>query len=393
MNPKPHVVKKVIKGTKVVSQIPGQILNDPEVNQAIKVLPENYNFEVHKTIWRVNQTKASRVALQFPEGLLMFACTISDILERFTSTEVIVMGDVTYGACCVDDYTAHALGCDFLVHYGHSCLVPVDTTRIATMYVFVDIQIDKKHFIDSIKANFSPGTSLALVSTIQFVATLQAVGKALTDYTVVIPQSRPLSPGEILGCTSPLLEPGVEGIVYIGDGRFHLESIMISNPEIAAYKYDPYTKVLTREFYDHEMMRYNRRSAILSASKASVFGLILGSLGRQGSTFVLGHLKDTLTKCGKQYIVVLLSEIFPHKLDQFEGVDVWVQVACPRLSIDWGTAFSKPLITPYELHVAMDTAPWLQVYPMDYYSNSSKGPWAVNHGKGSAKPRKKITID
>ena len=32
------------------------------------------------------------------------------------------MGDVTYGACCVDDYTARALGCDMMVHYGHSCL-------------------------------------------------------------------------------------------------------------------------------------------------------------------------------------------------------------------------------------------------------------------------------
>lgn len=27
----------------------------------------------------------------------------------------------------------------------------------------------------------------------------------------------------------------------------------------------------------------------------------------------------------------------------------WVQVACPRLSIDWGEAFDKPLLTPYEV--------------------------------------------
>lgn len=27
----------------------------------------------------------------------------------------------------------------------------------------------------------------------------------------------------------------------------------------------------------------------------------------------------------------------------------WVQVACPRLSIDWGLAFDKPLLTPYEV--------------------------------------------
>jgi 2-(3-amino-3-carboxypropyl)histidine synthase len=45
-------------------------------------------------------------------------------LSRFTEALTVIMGDVTYGACCVDDYTALALGCDMLVHYGHSCLGP-----------------------------------------------------------------------------------------------------------------------------------------------------------------------------------------------------------------------------------------------------------------------------
>lgn len=44
------------------------------------------------------------------------------MLPRFTEADTIVMGDVTYGACCVDDFTARALGADFMVHYGHSCL-------------------------------------------------------------------------------------------------------------------------------------------------------------------------------------------------------------------------------------------------------------------------------
>lgn len=44
------------------------------------------------------------------------------IPPRFTEADTIVMGDVTYGACCVDDFTARALGADFMVHYGHSCL-------------------------------------------------------------------------------------------------------------------------------------------------------------------------------------------------------------------------------------------------------------------------------
>lgn len=41
------------------------------------------------------------------------------------------------------------------------------------LYVFVDIQIDTAHFLDSLRFNFTPGQSLALVSTIQFVAALQ----------------------------------------------------------------------------------------------------------------------------------------------------------------------------------------------------------------------------
>ena len=37
--------------------------------------------QVHKTVWRIKEAGAKRVGLQFPEGLLMFACTLSDIFE------------------------------------------------------------------------------------------------------------------------------------------------------------------------------------------------------------------------------------------------------------------------------------------------------------------------
>lgn len=61
--------KKVFKGiTKTVNKIPPELLNDPLVNAAISALPQNYNFEIHKTIWRIREMKAERVALQMPEG-------------------------------------------------------------------------------------------------------------------------------------------------------------------------------------------------------------------------------------------------------------------------------------------------------------------------------------
>ena len=43
-------------------------------------------LQIHKTVWRLKQAGAKRVALQFPEGLLMYACIISDILERYLAT-------------------------------------------------------------------------------------------------------------------------------------------------------------------------------------------------------------------------------------------------------------------------------------------------------------------
>lgn len=125
------------------------------------------------------------------------------------------------------------------------------------LYVFVDIRIDTTHLLDSIRLTFPPASALALVSTIQFVSTLQVSGQTATslqaipgsrsqvlqagplplaprlhplvsflllslqaasqelkaEYRVSVPQCKPLSPGEILGCTSPYLSKEVEAVV------------------------------------------------------------------------------------------------------------------------------------------------------------------------------------
>ncbi len=56
-----NCVFNVVRGPRrVANQIPDEILKDPKLNEAIKALPANYNFEIHKTIWRVRQAKAKR---------------------------------------------------------------------------------------------------------------------------------------------------------------------------------------------------------------------------------------------------------------------------------------------------------------------------------------------
>ncbi|KAL8964088.1 MAG: hypothetical protein Q9183_004714 [Haloplaca sp. 2 TL-2023] len=367
---------------RVLNQIPSDILDNTDINDAIDLLPSNYSFEIHKTIHRIRSLDSKKVALQFPEGLLLFATTISDILTRFCpGIDTLIMGDVTYGACCIDDYTARALGCDLLVHYAHSCLIPVDVTKIKTLYVFVDIGIDTSHLLATLERNFHSGKTIAMVGTIQFNSTLHKVKPALerAGFKVLIPQITPLSKGEILGCTSPRLSNDVADLIlYLGDGRFHLESAMIHNPSLPAYRYDPYSRKLTRETYDHDDMYDMRRKAIQQAKKAQRWGLILGSLGRQGNPHTMNLIENRLNERGIPFINLLLSEIFPGKLAMMGDVDCWVQIACPRLSIDWGYAFPKPLLTPYEALVALGVRQdWgtddRGVYPMDFYSKDGLG--------------------
>ncbi|CED83502.1 Diphthamide biosynthesis protein [Phaffia rhodozyma] len=526
-----------------LNQIPDEILNDPEINRAIGALPSNYNFEIHKTIHQMRRDNVQAVALQMPEGLMIYGCLIGDILERFTSAHPILLADVTYGACCIDDFTARSLGADMIVHYGHSCLIPTTQTTLKTLYVFVEISIDAHHLVSTVRTAFPSSknafgqavlhvdrraaghavnqevneqlraeaaekvaaagegrkrimvgvepepvedfpnptteeekknktnekdgddeelpTKLALVSTIQFVASVQVLRNQLEEslpplssqptrseptvegdaqalavlekenekdeeekglwrgkYEIVVPQARPLSPGEILGCTAPKLASDVDALLYVGDGRFHLESIMIANPTVPAFRYDPYSKKFTRELYDHESMRESRSQAVNVARKSLVvdttekgkgqgsWAVVLGTLGRQGSVSVIdsitSSLAETKTDRTEPPLPLLISELSPAKVSLFPpSISIFVQTSCPRLSIDWGAAFGRPVLTPYEASLALGkvkvsagerTAGWEggmtdrgEGYPMDFWADDSLGPWTPRHGLGRPK--------
>lgn len=375
--------------------------------------------------------------------------------------------------------------------------VPIDTTTIRCLYVFVEIQVDTSHLRDTVLLNFPaclPSTSahqlksrgpvsvgakehtgnpavqieaddeqhsggvqhdstdgdeeechIVAVGTVQFLAAVHGLkadlesmspfdtangpGKALaklaitdgsTDaaheastrssqkrirYTVTIPQIKPLSPGEILGCTAPRLADGqkkIDALLYIGDGRFHLESIMIANPQLneVTYRYDPYEKKITREMYSHAEMQDLRRRGVLQAKKslgnagivkpisqhldregpssqlkdaARAWAIVLGTLGRQGSLSVLKSVTSHLP--ASRTFPLLLSELSPSKLSLLgDYVDVFVQTSCPRLSIDWGYAFDKPLLSPYEANVAFGNAKADWMIPVGVSSTLSSSP-------------------
>ncbi|CDR96900.1 diphthamide biosynthesis protein 2-related domain containing protein, putative [Babesia bigemina] len=412
-----------------------------------KALPSNYNFEIAKSVAKVRQLRAKKVALQMPEGLLSWGCEIADILKFFCESidEVIIMADVTYGACCIDDITAQAIGCDLIIHYGHSCLVPVTSVTVQCLYVFVEINFSPHYLAKAITQVLKPQDKVFLMGTIQYSNVLREAA-AIIDETghfsnkVIVPQVAPLLPGEVLGCTSPVLhgcefkrneratsivnggdcacrsntdagsrccmeppaaangghasadahlnangqsdpaivdhsgEGGERTIVFVADGRFHLESALIQNPGIRAYRFDPFNKTISEESYDLDTLHSTRGDAIQRAKSAKSVCLVLSMLGRQGNINILKNLTKMLETAQIEYHIRLLSEITLDKLAQLD-VDAYIQIGCPRLSIDWGAGFGKPLLNPYEAYVAYNKEVYKSTYPMDYYSNAG-GQWS-----------------
>jgi 2-(3-amino-3-carboxypropyl)histidine synthase len=134
----------------------------------------------------------------------------------------------------------------------------VTSSLLPALYVFVDIRVDALRLAESIRNAFrDTSIPIALAGTIQFVSAVDSAHEILMSNgydQIHVPQAKPLSPGEVLGCTAPTIpkSKNVEAVVFVADGRFHLEAFMIANPKIKAFRYDPFLGMLILEEYDHE---------------------------------------------------------------------------------------------------------------------------------------------
>jgi 2-(3-amino-3-carboxypropyl)histidine synthase len=380
--------------TKIINIIEKENYKDLEENQlltiALEKLPKNYNFEIYKSIKKIREISKEKkkknplIALQFPEGLLIFSLLISDILSTFAECETIILGDITYGACCIDDIGCSLLNCDLIIHYAHSCLKPNIITLVKVMYIFVEIKIDIEHLVKTIILNFPKenSDSLFFLGSLQYNSSLFVLKRKLIDCgydknNIIIPQNKPRVIGEVIGCTSPILEKKKDNcyVIFICDGRFHMESVMIQNPYFTFYQYNPFNHRFTIEEYEHDLMKKIRMKQIEEFKKANYIGIIYGTLGRQGNPSILKRLCNLLDKYNKKYIIIMMNEITQKKIINYNKCECFIQLACPRLSIDWSDQFDRPMLTPYEIYLALDQIKLNNnIYEMNNYSNDT-GEW------------------
>jgi len=139
------------------------------------------------------------------------------------------------------------------------------------------------------------------------------------------------------------------------------------------------------------------RDSITQASEASkeagdapLWGVVLGTLGRQGNLKQLQYIMRQLSENAVPipFMPILISELSPAKLSLFPSnhISAFIQTSCPRLSIDWGYAFPKPLLSPYEASITVGARKsWEEetdegIYPMDFYAATGEAALARRIG-------------
>ena len=269
--------------------------------------------------------------LQIPDGLKTKALEIADELGG----DVIISCEACYGACDIKEDEAKRLGCDKIVHYGHSKLIDTD---IEVDYVEKREKYDPTKALENVKIDFK---RIGLVSAIQFLDSLEIAKKVLERQGKEV-----LIGGQVLGCDvskAVAIQNKVDCFLFIGSGHFH--------PLGVALKTGKPTFILNiekgnLEKLDTRLFEKQRIAAQVIARDAKVFGILVSTKPGQMNIKLAKEIKEKL-KPRKSYIFSM-DEIRPDKLEGIK-VDAYINTACPRITIENRTDFRKPILNPDEI--------------------------------------------
>jgi diphthamide biosynthesis protein 2 len=167
-------------------------------------------------------------------------------------------------------------------------------------------------------------------------------------------------------------------IVYIGDqSSSTLTTLLLNFANNKVFGYDPskqqlreengqVNRTLQRRFYLGKLTLSVSTSNPLTSffflvektKDAQTIGLVVGTLGVARYRESLAQLKKEIKSSGRKYYVFVVGKINVPKLANFLEIEVFVLVACPLLSTVDSKDFLAPVITPFELLLALQTGRW-----------------------------------
>ncbi|KAH7886697.1 putative diphthamide synthesis protein-domain-containing protein, partial [Phlebopus sp. FC_14] len=356
-------------------------------------------YEIERTAGTIVQGNFKRVALQFPDELLHDSVPIYRLLKHRVGDghELYVLADTSYGSCCVDEVAAQHVDADLVVHYGHACMSK--TSRLPVIYVFGRKPIDVESCVDRLAevvaasqrktvalrhdVGYSyqageiarrlrekvPQTRTAILYheiPIRVDPSLTQAGLAATEDDASVTMRDGSGNKEHPSSTSVVDESDTT-IVYIGEESLTLTNLLMTHSSSEVYSYDPATDSVRLESGRTNKLLMRRFATVQKARDADVFGILVGTLGVASYLPLISHLRQMLSKARKKSYTISVGKLNPAKLANFMEIECFVLAACPENSVIEAKEFLRPIITPFELEVALQVeGTWTGRYVLDF---------------------------
>jgi len=353
-------------------------------------------YEIERTLAEIREGRWKRVALQFPDEMLPDAPRVSQLLRdglkqasfnhtrqnNIPITEVAsnlqkldvaaeadpeartyILGDTSYGSCCVDEIAAEHIGADVVVHYGRSCLSP--TARLPVIYVFTQKPMDKSTIISSFLDTFPEKFQKVIITGD---SSYNYRLKDVQDVLIHQGYHHTYVPNVLHNPSSPLPNRTVPPEVEMNPEKLkEWDFFHISDP--------PEALLLTlssrvRRFYIYPVpdrpsqapkpllastaQALRRRYALLtSVSTVSIYGILINTLSVKNYLYIVEHVKAQILAAGKKSYTFVVGKINAAKVANFSEIGAWVVVGCWESSLVESKDFWKPVLTPFELELAL----------------------------------------
>ncbi|KAJ4364810.1 Diphthamide biosynthesis protein 2 [Ascochyta clinopodiicola] len=362
-------------------------------------------YEIERTVKEIREGRWNRIALQFPDHMLVDAPRVYEQLSRGLAKakkaqgaaasananasesqrngaaveelsakletnmgleekpddedRLFILGDTSYGACCVDEVAAEHVDADCVVHYGRSCLSP--PSRLPVIYVFTERPLDLDQTVATFQSTYpDKAQRVILMADIPYshhIPTLhtrleQAGYTSLFSTEIVHNPSSPLP-----NRTTP---PGTSDAL-LDWALFHISEpptslLLTLSSRVASthiYPTTPSSTPPTAEVANTRMNLRRRYALCTSLSTTPVFGILINTLSVKNYMTILAHVQKTIAAAGKKSYTFVVGKVNAAKVANFSEVGGWVVIGCWESSLIESKDFWRPLITPFELEIAL----------------------------------------
>lgn len=306
-------------------------------------------LETGSVLMKLKRLKARKVFIQVPEGLKMRVLDLSKSLEKAGLTTYISV-DPCFGACDLKDREAKALGCDALLHIGHSDygLKPV----IPVIYEEYRIEFDPTPLLRRHLPSLKPFKRIGLATTVQYLSSLSKTSTFLKKQGKRVLLGSPSKgghPGQILGCdysSAKTIEPAVDCFLFLGSGTFHPLGLAMEVDKPVLFLDFESTELIdmAQEKRNLQKLRY---AHIAKASQARNFGILVSTKPGQAHPKLAEQAKEKLESLGRRAWILVFDQLTPEKLTGLQ-IEALVNTACPRIRED-ARLFKKPIISPADI--------------------------------------------